>query len=269
MNRLWLVTGSCLAALLLIGVGHLTLPEERKDGPSTLTLPSPSGRGDNLRGKGEGGGEVKVSPPPETPVLTRKERFAELLKLAENGPVTLDLPGGLRKTGGKEAVQPILSLMRSTNDWKTVGACVIALQDYRDPQLFHDILTRLDESGMLDSPGKLPWFSKALFSEYLKNAPDILPGLRAIRTRPSLVSSNLEVVDRALQSPEAETRRVTAEAVRKAVVGRHLDPKRGEELLAGQLERETEAVLKAQITGGLAEVRDFLKQVEQAQTEVK
>jgi len=203
MNRLWIVTGGCLSALLLIGVGHQYLSEENKEPPKQVALAT---------AKSAGGGESVAQEPP---ALSRAEAFAKLLELAQNGPVTPDLAEGLRKNGGKKAIEPLLSLMRSTTDFKTVGACVVALQDYRDPGLFHDMLARLDEIGVLDDPGKLPWFSKRLFGDYLKSATEPQLGLRAIRTRPSLYETGAELVTASLQSPDAETRKLASEVLNK------------------------------------------------------
>ena len=179
-TRLWLVTGGCFSALLLIGVGHQYLNTEQAPTPSPVVKQtvdtSPVGRG-----------EPVVKPAPKAEVsLSKAEQFQKLLELAQTGPVTAELPEAMRRTGGKKAIEPLVSLMRSTDDYKTVGACVIALQDYQDPKLFHDILARLDELKLLDNAGKMPWFSKKLFQEYAKNETDKELVDKVVKTRPSL-----------------------------------------------------------------------------------
>lgn len=217
MNRLWLVTGGCFGALILVGVGHQYL----NSGAKEASRPA----------------EMKAAEAPlpnekqEQPALSKVEAYEKLLGLAQTGPLTPELPQGLRRLGGRKAIEPLFALMRSTDGWRTVAACATALQDYQDPRLLPDILARLDETGILDSPGKLPWISKPLFAAYLKDSPELLTGMRLIRTRPSLIGASLEAVARALQSPDPETRRMAKEALDKAVAAKLIEPSQVETLL--------------------------------------
>jgi hypothetical protein len=189
--------------------------------------------------------------------------FAAVKELGEKGEIPGDvLPGALRRLGGKKAVEPILAVLAKAERWKDVGACVTALQDYQDPALIGPALERLDQLKMLDNP-KLPWMSPKLFNAYLDKAEgaSLARGLRAAKTRPALVS--LDAVKRGLESSDADTRRVAAEAVRKAVIKRVLQAKDGETLLTSRLARETEPVIKAELTGGLQQVRELMPEAEQ------
>ena len=69
-------------------------------------------------------------------------------------------------------------------------------------------------------------------------------------------------VEKGLQSPDPDTRRFAAVAVKKAVVAKLVDAKQGQALLAGRLQVETEPVLKAELTGGLERIHSLLEQKE-------
>lgn len=69
-------------------------------------------------------------------------------------------------------------------------------------------------------------------------------------------------VEKGLQSPDPDTRRYAAIAVKKAVVAKIVDAKQGQTLLAGRLQVETEPVLKAELTGGLERIHTLLEQKE-------
>ena len=117
---------------------------------------------------------------------------------------------------------------------------------------------------MLDSAGKMPWLSPALLDEHLKSADksQMRRGMIAMATRPVLVKTGIAHVEKGLQSPDADTRRYAAVAVKKAVVAKFVDAKQGETLLAGRLQVETEPVLKAELTGGLERIHSVLEQKE-------
>ncbi len=171
------------------------------------------------------------------------------------------LPRALARTGGKKAIEPIVSIMKSTDNFKMIASCVIALEDIGEPEALAPAFERLEAVGMIDKPETLPWISGRLFAKYLETAREsgLSRAIKAMRTRPSLVRHGLPALAQGLSKGDAETRRTAAEAIKKAVVGRQLLAKRGEELLAGQLNVETEPVLKAELTGGLAQVRAMLE----------
>lgn len=217
-TRLWLVTLGCFSALILIGVGHEYLRDETTVPKVTAKLPTPPSLTKPIEGTspvGRGNEQAK-----EEQTLSRKEQFQKLLELAQTGPVTVELPEAMRRTGGKKAIEPLVSLMRSTDDFKIVDACAVALQDYQDPALLHDVLTRLDEIGVLGDPGKLPWFSKKLFGEYAKTTQEPLLVLKVIRTRPALYEQGAALVTASLQSPEAETKKLAEEIQSKVATAK-------------------------------------------------
>lgn len=186
--------------------------------------------------------------------------FEKVQELGEKGLIAGDrLPGVLRRAGGKKAVEPILSLMRSTDNWKTISACAVALQDMQDPGVMGPILERLDQTGILDHPKRMPWISSGMLSRHLETAEgsSLTRGIKVMKARPFMVKTALAAVQRGLEKGDPETRRVSAEAIKKAVLARRLDPKQAEGLLAGRLDRETEPVLKAELSGGLEQVRGF------------
>jgi len=171
------------------------------------------------------------------------------------------LPAALRRAGGKKAIEPIVDVMKNSDQWKTIGACVTSLQDYDDPVLLGAAFERLEQTGLLDKNEKLPWISPKLYGKFMEKADGtpLQRGLRAAATRPSLLKVAVEAAKRGLDSSDPETRRVAAMAVRKAVVGKVLEAKDGEAILAGRLDHETEPVLKAELTGGLQQVRDLIR----------
>lgn len=191
--------------------------------------------------------------------------YAKVKELGEKGLVPDSvLPGVLRRTGGAKAKDVLLTMMTSTDSAKLIAGCAISLQDYRDPEIVGKILERLEAVGMIDGAGKLPWLSPALLDEHLKSADkaSFRRGMMAMATRPVLVKTGIAHVEKGLQSPDPDTRRYAAVAVKKAVVAKIVDAKQGETLLAGRLQVETEPVLKAELTGGLERIHALLEQKE-------
>lgn len=188
--------------------------------------------------------------------------YAKLLELGDKGVIPDSmLAAVLRRTGGLKAKDALASLMASTDSVKLIRGCAVSLQDYRDPEIMGKILERLEAVGMIDTAGKLPWLSPALLDEHLKTADkaSLRRGMMAMAARPSLVKTGLVHAEKALQSTDPDTRRYAAVAVKKAVVAKHIDAKRGEGLLAGRLQVETEPVLKAELTGGLERIHTILE----------
>jgi hypothetical protein len=185
--------------------------------------------------------------------------YKEIQDLASRGlvPPAL-LPGALRRTGGLKAQGELMTILKSTSSPVLINGCAVALQDYLDPSVMGPVLERLEQTGRLDSAGKLPWLSARLLSEHLKAAgpEDLRRGLTAMAVRPTL--SREEFLRAGLQSGNPATRRVAAVAVKKAVVAGVLKPETGEEMLAGTLKTESEPVLKAELTGGLERVRGLI-----------
>jgi hypothetical protein len=186
------------------------------------------------------------------------EFFAKVQELQKAGQVPdAILPGALRRTGGRKSKQPLLDLLASTDSKKLIGACAVALQDFREPELMEPVLERLEQLGMMDEGVKMPWLSAALLDSHLETADGakLRRGMMAVRARPSLAKSGAAKLEKGLSSPDAETRRVAAQAVKKAVAAKTVEREKGESLLAGRVETETEPVLKAELTGSLESIR--------------
>ncbi len=191
--------------------------------------------------------------------------YLKIRELGEKGLVPDSVyPAVLRRTGGVRAKNDLVALMTSTDNAALITGCALALQDYRDPQLIGNILERLEAVGMIDRAGKLPWISSALLNEYLKSADKtgLRRGMIVMGTRPLLVKTSMASAGKGLQSPDPDARRHAAVAVKKAVLAKFIDAKRGEALLASQLQVETQPVLKAELMAGLDGIRSFLKQQE-------
>ena len=185
--------------------------------------------------------------------------YAKVRELADKGLIPDELlPSALRRTGGLKARDTIVAILKSTDSAKLVSGCAIALQDYREPALMGDVLERLEQTGRLGSAGKMPWISAPLLDAYMKTADkaQFRRGLMAMAARPGL--AKIEHLKTGLGSPDAETRRIAAVAVKKAVVAKVVDAHEGETMLAGRLQTETEPVLKAELIGGLERVRGLL-----------
>jgi hypothetical protein len=192
--------------------------------------------------------------------------YAKIRELADKGQIPDELlPSALRRTGGLKARDTLVAIMKSTDSAKLVNGCAIALQDYRDPSLMGDVLERLEQVGRLDSAGKMPWISAALLDAHMKTADkaQFRRGVMAMAARPGLVK--VERLKTALESPDAETRKIAVAAVKKAVVAKVIDAAQGETMLASRLQTETEPVLKAELTGGLERVRGLLPQPKTSQ----
>jgi hypothetical protein len=187
--------------------------------------------------------------------------YAKVRELGDKGLIPDELlPQALRRTGGLKARDTLVTLMKSTDSAKLVTGCAIALQDYRDPALLGDVLERLEAVGRLDSAGKMPWISAPLLDAYMKTAdrPSFRRGIMAMAARPGL--AKIEHLKTALDSTDAETRKIAVSAVKKAVIAKVIDAPTGETMLANRLQAETEPVLKAELTGGLERVRGLLPQ---------
>ncbi len=187
--------------------------------------------------------------------------YAKIQEMGQQGAIEgPELPNLLWRTGGAKAVEPITALMKSTDDYKVISACVIALENIGDAAAFGPSLERLEAVGLIDKPKMMPWISAGMFGTFMQTAEGsaLSRGIKLMRARPSLVKRALPAIEVALSKGDPETRRGAAEAVKKAVVGKYLDAKRGEELLAGRLTVETEPVLKAELTGGLEQVRGLI-----------
>lgn len=192
--------------------------------------------------------------------------YAKVLELEGKGLIPDELlPQALRRTGGARARPVLVAMMKSTDSAKLINGCAVALQDYLDPSVMPEVLERLEAVGRLDSQAKLPWISASLLDASLKTADktQFRRALVAMATRPSLVK--LEQVRKGLESPDAETRRLAAVAVKKAAVAKVIDAQEGESLLAGRLQTETEPVLKAELTGGVERLRGLLPQTKTTQ----
>jgi hypothetical protein len=192
--------------------------------------------------------------------------YAKVRELADKGLIPDELlPSALRRTGGLKARDTLTAIMKSTDSAKLVTGCAIALQDYRDPALMGDVLDRLEQVGRLDSAGKMPWISAPLLDSYMKTADKagFRRGVMAMAARPGL--AKIEQLQKGLESPDAETRRIAAVAVKKAVVAKVIDAQQGETMLAGRLQTETEPVLKAELTEGMERVRGLLPQTKTSQ----
>ncbi|PIR16453.1 MAG: hypothetical protein COV48_09755 [Elusimicrobia bacterium CG11_big_fil_rev_8_21_14_0_20_64_6] len=187
--------------------------------------------------------------------------FAMVQELGERGLVPDEVyPAALRRTGGAKAKDGLVAIFTSTDSRTLINGCAISLQDYHDPELIGTILERLEQVGMIDSAGKLPWLSASLLNEHLKSADKaaLRRGMIAISVRPSLSKLSIEHIEKGLQSPDPDTRRYAAIAVKKAVVAKVIEAQQGESLLAGRLQVETEPVLKAELTGGLERIHSLL-----------
>lgn len=185
--------------------------------------------------------------------------YAKVRELADKGLIPDELlPSALRRTGGLKARDPLVAILKSTDSAKLVNGCAIALQDYRDPALMADVLERLEQVGRLDSAGKMPWISGTLLDAYMKTADkaQFRRGLMAMAARPGL--AKIEHLKTGLVSPDVETRKIAAVAVKKAVIAKVVDAETGEAMLAGRLQTETEPVLKAELTEGMERVRGLL-----------
>ncbi|MDX6769744.1 MAG: hypothetical protein SF051_09450 [Elusimicrobiota bacterium] len=227
-------------------VGRTTGPESKEFALKVLTEGPRTLRDEALRQLGRPGG------------VRGPELFAKVRELQAAGSVPEALlPGSLRRSGGVKAKEPILELLSSATSKKLVSACAVALQDYRDPQLLGPVFERLEQLGMLDSSVTMPWVSAPLLDAHLQAADGarLRRGMMALRARPTLSRVGVAGLEKGLSAPDAETRRVAAQAVRQAVASKIVDLAKGESLLAGRVESETEPVLKAELTGSLEHIR--------------
>ena len=102
-------------------------------------------------------------------------------------------------------------------------------QDYAKAELLPGVLERLDALGMLERNGLMPWIDRDLLNASLGKAQgaDLLRGMKVLRNRPSLVSSGMDALARGLEDADPMLRMTAAEAIKKAVAAKRLDPPRG------------------------------------------
>lgn len=184
---------------------------------------------------------------------------AVLSKVREiKGAISPELyPRVVRRLGGKGAIPELLELLQSTADWKAVGACAVALQDIGDASVMGPVLERLEQVGLLDKPARLPYISGRLLKGFLETAEGsaLRRGIRVVQARPSMTRWAGTALARGLESPDPVTRLSAASAVKRGVVEGHLRSEEAETLLSGRMERETEPVLKAELSSGLESLR--------------
>jgi hypothetical protein len=170
-------------------------------------------------------------------------------KLQETGALITPATyaAALRRVGGKKAVEPITALMKSSSDASVVTACVIALQDYQDPALMGAALERLEQTGLIDDGVKMPWISSKLLSQHLETAEGsaLARGVKVLRARPTLARRGAAIFERAFEKGDEETKRIAAEAVKKAVMARTIDEDAAGKMLAAHPIAEAQPVLKA------------------------
>lgn len=179
-----------------------------------------------------------------------KAVYAKLTELAERGVISYErLPSALRRTGGARAADAIVALMRSTDNVKVISACVVALQDLRDPALLSPALERLEQVGAIDQPGKLPWIASGLLLEHMAAAEgvELMRGVKVLRARPALARKGAAAFERALEKGDVQTKQLAVEAVRAALVAGVLSSEQGEKLLTGRANPQAEPVLKASL----------------------
>lgn len=226
--------------------GRTSSPESKEFVLKTLSEGPQTLRDEALRQLGKAGG------------VRGPEFFAKVRELQAAGQVPESiLPGALRRSGGTKAKQPLLDLLAGTDSKRLIAGCAVALQDYRDPELLGPVLERLEQLGMLEEGVKMPWLSAPLLDKHLQTAEGtkLRRGMLAVRARPALARSGVAKLEKGLSSPDAETRRVAYQAVKKAVVAKAVGVEQGTSLLAGRVESETEPVLKAELTGSLESLR--------------
>jgi hypothetical protein len=172
-------------------------------------------------------------------------------KLQETGslipPATY--AAALRRVGGKKAVEPIKALLQSSSDPAVVTACVIALEDYQDAALMGPALERLEQIGLIDDGVKMPWISSKLLSLNMETAEGsaLSRGVKVLRARPTLARRGAAIFERAFEKGDEETKRIAAEAVKKAVMAKTFNGEAAEKLLAAHPAAAPAPVLKASL----------------------
>lgn len=189
-----------------------------------------------------------------------KAVLAKVREIQAQVPGTL-YPQVVRRLGGVKTIAELVAVMQSTSDWKVIGACATALQDTRQAAVLGPVLERLEQAGLFDKPARLPFVSGELLAAHLEGAEGsaLRRGMRLIQARPSLARWARKALEKGLESSDAETRLAAASAIKRGVVGGHMKAEDAEKLLAGRIEKESEAVLKAELSSGLEQVRGHME----------
>lgn len=185
-----------------------------------------------------------------------REKVAELAR-TELVPDSFK-PRMLRRALGKKAEPEIIALLTNgAADRGTIAACVVELQNFGKPEVMGQVLSRLEEAGMLDDHKKMPWISGKLLAQHIRVSDEdgLKRALKAVYLRPSLTRPTVKAIQERASHPNASVRRMVARIIPDAVKNEGLDVTSGEELLLARLKEETDPTVKGEIEGSLAEVR--------------
>ncbi len=187
--------------------------------------------------------------------LVIREKAAELAK-TELVPDSMK-PVVLRKALGKKAEPELVALLNTAIGPSAIAACAVELQNLGKVEVMGPVLSRLEEAGMLQDHKKLPWVSAKLLSEHIRKADveDLKRALRVAYLRPGLTKHSVKAIQERANHPSPDVRKLVARIIPDAVKSEGLDVQSGEELLLARLKEETDATVKSEIEGSLAEVR--------------
>ena len=184
-----------------------------------------------------------------------REKAAELAR-TDVVPDALK-PQVLRRALGKKAETEIIALMNTAVGRPALAACAVELQNIGKVEVMTPVLSRLEEAGMLDDHKKMPWISGKLLAEHIKqvDGKDLERALKVVYLRPSLTRATGKAIQGRAGHPDANVRKLVARIIPDAVKSESIDVASGEELLLARLKEETDAAVKGEIEGSLAEVR--------------
>lgn len=169
-------------------------------------------------------------------------------------------PKLLHRIKGRKAEKELIEMLEKDLDDDGLRQTAVEIQNLHKPALLGNVISRLDQRGLLSDPKKMPWFSRTLLSEHIRTVeePGLVKALKVVWLRPSLTKGTFQAAQARLESADPAIRRMIARLVPDAVKYEGIDAEAGEQILSARLLIEQDPAVKGQLEGSLGEVRRSL-----------
>ena len=164
-----------------------------------------------------------------------------------------------RRFLGRKAAEPVLLefFQREGLDGATLRETAVELQNYGKHEIMGQVLSRLDEAGLLENSSRMPWISGKLLAEHIRHSTgdELLTALRVVKRRNSLMQATVAAVQDRLGDASPLVRRLVAKMIPDGIASHDIDAASGELLLTARLQIETDPDVKRDIESSLEQVR--------------
>lgn len=194
----------------------------------------------------------------QPPAVRGREVAQAALEAARSGSVPAHArPALLRRFLGRKAEPELSAMLASELPAPALRACAVELQNVGEPRHMGTILARLEASGLLGDPRKMPWLSARLLSEHIRTASkdELARAVSVVKARPRLARAASKALRQRLGDPDSGVRRMVAQVIPGAVEQEGLDGVEGLEMLVAQLQREDDPTVKEELEKGVSSLR--------------